>query len=83
MKTYFYRDYTEEQRNNGAAYNMPFDTLLADDEYYDIKDEYSEAGIALEEYAPENGDGVTIYTYTDEEGARHFVEVKEKAVEEE
>ena len=83
MKTYFYRDYTIKQLINGEAYNMPFDTLLANDEYYDIKDEYSEAGIALEEYAPENRDGVTIYTYTDESGARHFVEVKERITEEE
>ena len=83
MKTYFYKDYTIKQFITGEFYNMTFDTLLADDEYYDIKDEYAEAGIALEEYAPENGDGVTIYTYTNEEGVRHFVEVKEKAVEEE
>ena len=83
MKTYFYRDYTIKQLINGEACNMPFDTLLADDEYYDIKDEYAEAGIALEEYAPENRDGVTIYTYTDEAGARHFVEVKERITEEE
>lgn len=83
MKTYFYKDYTLKQLFNGEAYNMAWDTLLADDEFYDIKDEYAEAGIALEEYAPENEDGVTTYTYTDEAGVRHFVEVKEKAVEKE
>lgn len=83
MKTYFYKDYTLKQLVNGEAYNMPWDTLLADDEFYDIKDEYAEAGFALEEYAPENADGVTTYTYTDEADERHFVEVKEKAVEEE
>ena len=83
MKTYFYRDYTIKQLVTGAACNMPFDTLIAGDEFYDIKDEYAEAGIALEEYAPENRDGVTIYTYTDEAGARHFVEVKERITEEE
>lgn len=83
MKTYFYKDYTLKQLFNGEAYDMTWDTLLADDEFYDIKDEYAEAGIALEEYAPENEDGLTVYTYTDEAGARHFVEVTEKAVEEE
>lgn len=83
MKTYFFKDYTLKQLINGEAYNMPWDTLLADDEFYDIKDEYAEAGIALEEYAPENADGVTTYTYTDEADARHFVEVKERITEEE
>lgn len=83
MKTYFFKDYTTKQLINGEAYNMPWDTLLADDEFYDIRDEYAEAGIALEEYAPENEDGVTAYTYTNEAGERRFVQVKEKAVEEE
>ena len=83
MKTYFYRDYTIKQLINGEAYNMPFDTLLADDEYYDIKDEYSEAGIALEEYVLVQADGVTFYTYTDEADERHIVEVKERITEEE
>ena len=83
MKTYFYKDYTLKQLVNGEALNMPWDTLLADDEYYDIKDEYAEAGIGLEEYAPENADGVTTYTYTDEAGVIHFVAVKERIAEEE
>lgn len=83
MKTYFFKDYTLKQFITGEAYDMAWDTLLADDEFYDIKDEYAEAGIALEEYAPENEDGVTTYTYTDEAGERRFVAVKEKAVEEE
>ena len=83
MKTYFYKDYTLKQFITGEAYDMPWDTLLADDEFYDIKDEYAEVGITLEEYCPENADGVTTYTYTDERDERHFVEVKEKAVEEE
>lgn len=83
MKTYFYKDYTLKQLVSGEAYDMAWDTLLADDEFYDIKDEYAEAGIALEEYVPENEDGVTTYTYIDESGARRFVAVKEKAVEEE
>ena len=82
MKTYFYKDYTFKQTITGEAYNKAWDTLLADDEYYDIKDEYAEAGIALEEYAPKNADGVTTYTYTDEVGVEHFVQVKENAVEE-
>lgn len=83
MKTYFYKDYTLKQLVNGEAYNMARDTLLADDEFYNIKDEYAEAGIALEEYVPENADGVTTYTYTDEAGARRFVAVKERITEEE
>ena len=83
MKTYFYRDYTIDQVMNGEAYNMAWDTLLADDEFYDIKDEYAEAGIALEEFEEKNEDGITCYTYTDEEGVDHFVQVKENAVEEE
>ena len=83
MKTYFYRDYTIDQITNGEAYNMAWDTLLADDEFYDIKDEYAEAGIALEDYEERNEDGVTCYTYTDEECVEHFVQVKENAVEEE
>lgn len=83
MKTYFYKDYTLKQLINGEAYDMAWDTLLADDEFYDIKDEYAEAGFALEEYEPENEDGITVYTYIDEQFKQHFVEVKEKAVEEE
>lgn len=83
MKTYFYKDYTLKQLVNGEAYDMAWDTLLADDEFYDIKDDYAEAGIALEEYVLNHADGVTFYTYTDEAGERHFVEVTEKAVEEE
>ena len=83
MKTYFYKDYTFKQTITGEAYNMAWDTLLADDEFYDIKDEYANAGIALEEHAPENADGVTVYTYIDEANMRRYVVVKEKAVEEE
>lgn len=83
MKTYFYKDYTLKQLVNGEAYNKAWDTLLVDDEFYDIKDEYAEAGIALEEYAPKNADGVTTYTYTDEACVRRFVAVKERITEEE
>lgn len=83
MKTYFYRDYTIDQVTNGEAYNMAWDTLLADDEFYDIKDEYAEAGIALEDYEEKNEDGVTTYTYFDEAFEQHFVEVKERIEDEE
>ena len=66
-----------------AAQQISDGIIYFDFDKYDIKDEYAEAGIVLEEYEPKNEDGVTCYTYTDEECVEHFVQVKENAVEEE
>lgn len=76
MTTYYYKDFTEEQLERGEAHLMTEETLIADDEDYDITDEYREAGIALEKDC--EAFDRTWYTYTDEAGDKRYVVVREK-----